>query len=216
MGATIGVMTDPRPRLDQAPREIPPGLRLRLMAGGFMTQVGWACVAGAVVVFAVVVAGVSLAAEGLAGLLGGAIALFGLGGAFAVAGVVEGRRQIWFLRHGRETRGTLISKTIVDAGESTTYELTFDYPITTGERHRVTLRTDDVARLEDDAAEPMVYDPRQPGRAMPIDHLPGAPRITEAGRVAWRVSGLGLVLPGLALASVLALGVVVALVALGT
>jgi len=47
----------------------------------------------------------------------------------------------------------------------------------------VTAKTHEPEHLQDDAEEPLLYDPIRPSRATLLDHLPGAPRIDDMGQI---------------------------------
>jgi len=59
-------------------------------------------------------------------------------------------------------------------------------------------KTQVTERFENPSAEPLVYDPNNPERAVLLDNLPGAPHITEDGRITvkspWKAISL-LVIP---------------------
>ena len=61
--------------------------------------------------------------------------------------------------------------------------LTFEFTTEDGARARVVERTHAAQLLEDDAEEPLLYDPRWPERAALLGHLPGAPRVDSRGRL---------------------------------
>jgi hypothetical protein len=108
--------------------------------------------------------------------------LIGLG--IAAAQIVRGRRAVRLLRFGVETRGKLIRKTETNlmVNERPVMALTFEYEVD-GKAYRSVSRTTDPTLLEDDALEPMLYDPRRPSRATTLDHLPGKPAIDPDGKL---------------------------------
>jgi len=75
----------------------------------------------------------------------------------------------------------------------------------------VTVETLDPSPLEDEALEPMLYDPLAPARATTLDHLPGSPRITAVGALESRpgIAVYVLICP-LAFAAELVVGLVMA------
>lgn len=109
--------------------------------------------------------------------------LIGLG--IAISQLATGVRATRLLRYGVETRGTLLSKkeTSTTVNDDPVMALTFEY-LVDRRPYQVTVKTLHPALLEDDAQEPMLYDPRRPARATTLDHLPGAPRITADGQIA--------------------------------
>jgi hypothetical protein len=102
-----------------------------------------------------------------------------------------GRVATRLLRHGVQTRGRLVEKraTSTSLDDDPIYELTFEYEVG-GIQHRAAVKTLSPALLEDDAEEPMLYDPQDPSIATPLDHLPGEPRIASDGTL--------LAIPGIA------------------
>ena len=44
-------------------------------------------------------------------------------------------------------------------------------------------RTHEIAKLEDQAEEPLLYDPMRPAYAVMLDDLPGNPRINDNGNI---------------------------------
>ena len=91
-----------------------------------------------------------------------------------------GRRNLHLLRHGVETTGKLIRKapTNVTVNDVPVMALTFDYEVG-GKTYSATMKTLTPAALEDDEREAMLYDPAAPARATTLDHLPGAPKVTN-------------------------------------
>jgi hypothetical protein len=102
-----------------------------------------------------------------------------------------GRVATRLLRHGVQTRGRLVEKraTSTSLNDDPVYELTFEYEVG-GTRYQAAVKTLSPAPLEDDAEEPMLYDPQDPSIATPLDHLPGEPRIASDGTL--------LAIPGIA------------------
>ena len=107
-----------------------------------------------------------------------------VGLAIAIPQLVAGRRAVRLLRHGVETRGRLVRKeaTNVTVNKRPVMALTFRFDVG-GRTHGATVKTLNTAPLEDDAEEPMLYDPYDPSRATTLDHLPGSPRVTSDGRI---------------------------------
>ena len=105
-----------------------------------------------------------------------------VGLAFALWPLRVARKNLRLLRHGVETRGTLVDKrtTKVEVNDIPVMALTFAYDVD-GRRYTATVKTLDPAPLEDDEREPMLYDPRAPSHATTLDHLPGSPKITPSG-----------------------------------
>jgi hypothetical protein len=139
-----------------------------------------------------------------------AMALFGL--ALGLWQIVQGRRDLRLLRHGVETSGKLMAKRPTDTSNEPddpqpTMALTFEYEVG-GRTYSATVKTERPELLEDDAREPMVYDPYVPSRATTLDHLPGSPRLTAGGELEVH---LGSALPYL-IPPVLCIGLLTAMV----
>src|ERR1043165_5495896 len=107
----------------------------------------------------------------------------------AVSRLPEAQRKLRILRHGVETRGRLVGRSETGMaveprtmGRKPLVELTFEYEAQ-GNPYAITVETLQPERLEDDEREPMLYDPWAPKRATPLDHLPGAPKITSSGEL---------------------------------
>ena len=101
---------------------------------------------------------------------------------FVYSQLGSARRDLRLLRYGVETRGKLVDRraTMLAVEEAPVMALTFEYDVD-GARHTATVNTLNPASLEDDALEPMLYDPYAPARATTLDHLPGSPRIAPGG-----------------------------------
>jgi hypothetical protein len=102
----------------------------------------------------------------------------GIGAAFLAWPAIRARRALRLLRYGRETRGKLIHKEVIESSEGDTTKLTFEYEAE-GAKHQLLVRPEYAGRLEDDEAEPMMYDIANPARAVMIDDLPGKPIIVD-------------------------------------
>jgi len=109
--------------------------------------------------------------------------IVGLG--MAIPQLVAGHRATRLLRFGVETHGTLLVKkaTSVTVDNMSIMALTFEYQVG-GRPYRTTVKTLETSMLEDDAQEPMIYDPQDPSRATTLDHLPGSPKISADGEIA--------------------------------
>ena len=84
----------------------------------------------------------------------------------------------------------------------TVYKLTFEFRTDDGGVYEVVSKTHLPQLLEDEAEEQLVYDPRNPARAVMLDNLPGSPDIDELGQIlptSFSRGLLPLILPGLAL-----------------
>ena len=128
------------------------------------------------------------------------IVIFPLVGLVAVlAGLPAAFRRRRLLKAGKLGYGRLVGK--VDTGNvinnQAVYELTFEMVVPKADRStsyrqadpgeaeviRVTHDTHLLAALEDDGEEPFLYDPRDPGRAYPVDGLPAKVTIDADGHI---------------------------------
>lgn len=112
-----------------------------------------------------------------------------------------GFRRAQLLRVGVLTTGKLIGKapTNMTVNKRRVYELTFEFTSRDGRRCEAKARSSDTARLEDEHAEPLLYDPSDPSRAYLLDEVPGRPGIDGTGELVGRpVAGLlSMILPGI-------------------
>ena len=138
-------------------------------------------------------------------ILAGGSALVGIG--FAIRAVRQARRAVRLLRFGKPTTGTLVAKAAPSDGATT---MTFAY-VVDGKPYRHAVATKTPAVLEDDAAEPMLYDAADPAHATTLDHLPGGPRIVGGQLVSKPGLGFSLYLaPAVAVIALAAIVVIVA------
>src|SRR6185436_13876998 len=79
------------------------------------------------------------------------------------------------------------------------WKLTFEYVARDGQRHEATASTTDTARLEDEAQEPLLYDPARPSVAYVLDEAPARPQFESNGDLRGRpLPGLlSAIIPGL-------------------
>ena len=107
------------------------------------------------------------------------------------------------LREGLLAQGILKSKrpTSVIVNRRTVWELKFEFTDRLGQRHEVTVKSNDPARLADEASEPLLYDPAEPSRAYILDEAPSRPRFERNGELIGRpLAALGaLIIPALVL-----------------
>jgi hypothetical protein len=175
-------------RLGPAPRSIPWLLRIAVMLRGFGTQAWWLSAAMCTHAGAV--------ARGLGAHA--TIVVFGLvvlSIGFAVYCMTDNVHDLRLLRSGREVDGRRVAEheTGEDGG---VFWLTFEYTVG-GVVHRSEVRTEGAVEwLRDEPTERMLYDTRDPDHAVPLDNLPGRPRIRD-GRFAMQARPLLLFLvPG--------------------
>lgn len=132
-----------------------------------------------------------------------------------IPGVLRGRRNVRLLRDGVPTTGRLVARrpTSTRINKQRVWELRFSFVTAEGRPCEAVARTHLVARLLDEAEEPLLYDPRDPTRAAMLDALPGNPRLDDAGRILGSHASVGVfVLPLLALTAWLAALVLVLVV----
>jgi hypothetical protein len=66
------------------------------------------------------------------------------------------------------------------------WELTFDFTARDGRQCQAKARTTDTARLEDEAHEPLLYDPDDTTRAYVLDEAPSRPKLDPDGQLEGR------------------------------
>jgi hypothetical protein len=138
--------------------------------------------------------------------------LFGAGAGFVVIFPLVGLGLAWgglrlglkrnhLLRDGLVAMGTLVDKraTATQVNKQTVYELTFEFTARDGQRHRAKVRSHQPQRLEDEAQEPLLYDPANPGKAYLLDEAPSRPVIDPNGELEGRGNRalLALILPAI-------------------
>lgn len=115
----------------------------------------------------------------------------------------SGLRRMRLLRGGQFAMGKLIHKeaTNVTVNRRRVYELTFEFIARDGQRHRGAARTSFPHKLEDEAEEPLLYDPDRPSVVYLLDELPARPRFDAMGELEGQpLAALGLaVIPALAI-----------------
>jgi hypothetical protein len=123
-----------------------------------------------------------------------------VGLALALLGIVKGLRRARLLRVGRPAFGRLVDKqpTNVKINNRPVMKLVFEFKDEKGATHRAEARSHVPEKLEDDADEPLVYDPANPSQAQLLDELPGTVRIGAGGRIDGEHSLRGLLGLGLA------------------
>ena len=128
--------------------------------------------------------------------------IFPLIGVFFMSlGVRKGLRANRLLAYGELTKGRLKSKvmTNVKVDEQRVYKLTFEFTTAEGVTSEVAAKTHQPEKLEDEAEEPLLYDPILPSNVVMLDSLPGSPRIDESGNIRTGsvcASLLSMVIPG--------------------
>lgn len=135
---------------------------------------------------------------GLWGLMPVIFPLFGI--CFIIVGLRKGVRANRLLTIGQQAAGRLESKvaTSTRINNRLVYKLTFEFTTPDGNTHEAIGKTHMPEKLEDEAEEPLLYDPLRPSYAVMLDALPGSPRIDEYGNIRAGSAGaalLCLVLP---------------------
>ena len=102
-----------------------------------------------------------------------------------LSGFRKGRKAVRLLANGEQAFGVLKSKEATNTriNNRRVYKLTFEFTDQIGQTNEVTAKTHEPEHLQDDAEEPLLYDPVRPNWATLLDHLPGAPRIDEMGQI---------------------------------
>ena len=121
-----------------------------------------------------------------------------VGAGLIYAGLRVGHRRNHALEHGVLTSGKLVEKraTNVRVNNQPVYEFVFEFTARDGRRHQAAVRSNAPAALEDERAEPLLYDPSDPSRVYVLDEAPARPQINEAGELVGRLSAFGrLVIP---------------------
>lgn len=106
-----------------------------------------------------------------------------IGAVMALFGVRKGLRARNLMRTGRLALGVLKSKeaTNTKINDQPVYRLTFEFEAEGGGTYRAEAKTHLPQKLQDEARERLVYDPRYPGEATLLDELPCRPRINSRG-----------------------------------
>ena len=104
---------------------------------------------------------------------------------FVIFGLRKGRKAIRLLRDGKQAEGTLVSKkaTSTRVNKQPVYKLTFEFTADDGRTYQAVAKTHQTEDLEDEAREPLLYDPVDPSYATMLDALPGRPRIDDMGTI---------------------------------
>lgn len=108
-----------------------------------------------------------------------------VGALIGIAGIRAGRRRLRMLYVGRMARGKLVAKepTNTKINKQTVYKLTFEFTTPDGRTGRVSDKTHETARLEDEAEELLLYNPDNLEEGAAIDALPGGVKMNDAGEI---------------------------------
>lgn len=117
---------------------------------------------------------------------------------FSMKGGVK-RGQL--LRRGILTTGKLIDKepTNMTVNKRRVYELTFEFTARDGRRCEAKARSSEPSRLEDEHAEPLLYDPDDPTVVYLLDEISGRPEVDGTGELIGHPvrAAVALVIPGI-------------------
>lgn len=114
------------------------------------------------------------------------VGLFPLVGLCVIAdGLRKGRKAIRLLTFGQQAQGSLKSKKATNhrVNKQAVHKMTFEFTDEMGRHHETVVKTHQTEQLEDDALEPLLYDPVRPSNATLLDHLPGSPQIEPNGEI---------------------------------
>lgn len=114
------------------------------------------------------------------------VIIFPLVGLGFILGSLASRLQAKrLLAEGKLGLGTLKSKvaTNVQVNKQTVYKLTFEFVAEDGRTFEAVAKTHQVAALQDEAQERLLYDPASPARAVVLDELPGSLQLDDAGNL---------------------------------
>ena len=124
-----------------------------------------------------------------------------VGAVILIPSTLMGLKRNRLLREGILTMGTLKSKeaTNMTVNKRRVFELRFDFTARDGQRHEAVARSSDTAKLEDEAQEPLLYDPNDPSRAYMLDEAPARPQVEMNGDLRGRTGAAvgSLIVPGL-------------------
>jgi hypothetical protein len=100
----------------------------------------------------------------------------------------SGVRRNRLLRDGLLTSGVLTDKepTNMTVNDRRVWKLTFEFHDRLGQRREASAQTSDPQRLEDESAEPLLYDPGDPSRAYLLDEAPARPQFDMNGELLGR------------------------------
>jgi len=134
------------------------------------------------------------------------VLIFPLIGVLLVAFATRsGFRRNHLLRHGLLSSGKLLGRerTNMTVNNRPVWKLTFEFTDRNGQRHEATANTTDTDRLEDEAQEPLLYDPNNPAKAFVLDEVPSRPQFEPNGELRGRpLAGLlSVIIPGIVIAA---------------
>ncbi|HKR64378.1 MAG TPA: DUF3592 domain-containing protein, partial [Thermoanaerobaculia bacterium] len=110
-----------------------------------------------------------------------------------------GRRRTHLLQNGEFAMGVLTAKraTNMTVNKRPVMELTFEFKGRDGRVHEAKARSSTPAALEDEAQEPLLYDPEDPSTAYVLDEVPSRPQLGMNGELTGRplAAALSLIIP---------------------
>jgi len=128
-----------------------------------------------------------------------------IGAVFVAFATLAGFRRNHLLRNGLLSTGKLLGRerTNVTVNKRPVWKLTFEYVARDGQRHEATASTTDTTRLEDEAQEPLLYDPEKPSVAYVLDEAPARPQFEANGELRGRLLPglLSAIIPGIVIAA---------------
>jgi hypothetical protein len=124
-----------------------------------------------------------------------------VGLAILIPSTIWGRRRNHLLENGIFTTGKLLGRrpTNMTVNKRPVIELVFEFTTRDGRRCEATARTTNPQKLEDEAQEPLLYDPENPEKACLLDEAPARPKVEMNGQFAGRPTAalFALVIPTL-------------------
>lgn len=111
-----------------------------------------------------------------------------IGFAFIYFATRSGLDRNHVLRHGVFAAGTMINKerTNMTVNKRPVWKITYEFTARDGRRAEATALATDTTKLEDDAQEPLLYDPENPERAWVLDDAPARPELEMNGELRGR------------------------------
>lgn len=130
------------------------------------------------------------------------VAIFpAIGLGFLIAFTLGGRKRNRVLRDGILSTGKVIDvrPTNVTINNRPLWEVVFEFHDRNGQRRECSARSTDTTRLQDEDAEPLLYDPNDPSKAYVLDEAPARPTFDLNGDLEGRPvsAALRLILPGI-------------------
>ena len=130
------------------------------------------------------------------------VAIFpAIGLAFLIPCTLWGRKRNRLLREGLLTTGKVIDvrPTNMTINKQPVWEVVYEFHDRNGQRREASARSTDTTRLQDEDAEPLLYDPNDPTKACVLDEAPARPKFDLNGDLEGRpvAAALKLILPGI-------------------